>query len=354
MRTRSARAGSGKDGRPVQIVMRGQVHSGVAHDEQAVPAAPDAAHFTHYLENRSLPVSTAEVRAVACDGAQMSLVSHLPNDGIWFDAIDDLIVSIVVRSDYSDVARDIGTGLCHFRERPGCVLLTPPQTPSYWQFQGSPLVLHVSVPRAGFEGLTGKSSEDLHPEFANVAHDPVYDRLISQLTTRMWTELALPNPVADRFAVHSLGTLLALLLRSQSPDASRYRCGSSDIRPLAAWRLRKVSQHIMSRLGETITLEELARLVDLSPSHLLRAFAAATDQTPHQWQTSKRIEEAKRLLRESNASMTDIALNLGFSSSAHFSTRFKQLEGMTPSNWRGAFGPELFESAELPPVPLVS
>ncbi len=319
-------------------MMPGQIDTGTAREGGApIPLAP--AHFTHYLENRSLPVSNAEVRAVACGGALMSLVSHLPTDGIWFDAIDDLIISIVVKSDYSEVWRDVGGGVGNFRERPGCVLVTPPRTSSYWRFQGNPLVLHVSVPPESFGELAGASSVEAAPNLANVAQSPVYDRLISQLTSRMWTELAVPRTGDHRFASHALGTLLALLLRSGSrPPAT---CETPrHVRPLAAWRLRKTLHHIMARLAEPVTLDELAASVGLSPGHLLRSFTAAMNQTPHQWQMSVRIEEAKRLLRESTASMTDIALGLGFSSSAHFSTRFKQLAGMPPSSWRAAFGPD--------------
>ncbi len=316
--------------------MPGQIDTGATRGG-GVAIAPAQAHFTHYLENRSLPVSNAEVRAVACDGALMTLVSHLPTDGIWFDAIDDLIISIVVKSDYSEVWRDVGDGVANFREGPGCVLVTPPQTPSYWRFNGNPLVLHVSVPPENFRELTGVSGAVA--ELANVAQSPVYDRLVSQLTSRMWTELAIPRAGEHRFVSHALGTLLALLLRSgpQPPPA----CGTPrQVHPLAAWRLRKTLHHIMSRLAEPVTLDELAALVELSPGHLLRSFTAAMNQTPYQWQMSVRIEEAKRLLRESRASMTDIALGLGFSSSAHFSTRFKQLTGMPPSSWRAAFGPD--------------
>ena len=48
------------------------------------------------------------------------------------------------------------------------------------------------------------------------------------------------------------------------------------------------------------------------------------------------MERAKALLRESGLSITELALELGFSSPAHFSSRFRQLTGLTPSDWRAA------------------
>src|SRR3546814_6983348 len=75
--------------------------------------------------------------------------------------------------------------------------------------------------------------------------------------------------------------------------------------------------YMSERIDERPLLSELANFVELSPDHFSRCFTATTGLTPHQWQTNLRIEEAKRQLRDTNASMTEIAHSLGFSSSAH-------------------------------------
>src|SRR3546814_18419101 len=104
-----------------------------------VPAL--SGQFTHYLENHSLPVQHAEVRQGAEKDVVVTLVSHLPSDGIWFDAIDDLIISVVMKSDHSQVTRDVGLGPQNFMARPGCIIITPPQTSSTLTFRDTPLVL---------------------------------------------------------------------------------------------------------------------------------------------------------------------------------------------------------------------
>jgi AraC family transcriptional regulator len=68
----------------------------------------------------------------------------------------------------------------------------------------------------------------------------------------------------------------------------------------------------------------------LSPRQFLRAFHASVDDTPLRYVQAVRIEEAKRLLVESLRSMTDIALNCGFSHPQHFTTSFRKHVGMTP------------------------
>ena len=66
----------------------------------------------------------------------------------------------------------------------------------------------------------------------------------------------------------------------------------------------------------------------------LRAFKASTGATPHAYVIECRIEEAKRLLRETDISLADIALTVGFSSQAHLSTRFRFATGTTPKEFR--------------------
>lgn len=92
----------------------------------------------------------------------------------------------------------------------------------------------------------------------------------------------------------------------------------------------------MARPGPRMTVSDLAREVNLSSDHFMQAFKAATGHSPYRMASEMRIGEAKRLLLETNRSMTQIALELGFSSSAHFSNRFSELAGMSPTRWRKA------------------
>ena len=85
------------------------------------------------------------------------------------------------------------------------------------------------------------------------------------------------------------------------------------------------------------SVAELASLVGLSPKHFSRVFKSTMGQSPYQIISAMRIERAKVLMRDSCLSMTDLAHELGFSSSAHFSSRFRQLTGLSPSEWKTMF-----------------
>src|SRR3546814_5802952 len=137
---------------------------------------------------------------------------------------------------------------------------------------------------------------------------------------------------------HALGTIPCLVLQNAA-DArhARLTAPCPPAQPLAPWRLRRAMNYMSERIDERPMLSELANFVELSPDHFSRCFTATTGLTPHQWQTNLRIEEAKRQLRATNASLTEIAHSLGFSSSAHFSTRFRQKVVLSPPEWRPGF-----------------
>lgn len=85
---------------------------------------------------------------------------------------------------------------------------------------------------------------------------------------------------------------------------------------------------------ERITLEQAAQYAHSSPFHFHRLFTRAFGQTPHEFLTHLRIDEAKRLLAQENDSVTDVCFTVGYSSLGTFSSRFRALVGQSPSEYR--------------------
>jgi AraC-like DNA-binding protein len=82
------------------------------------------------------------------------------------------------------------------------------------------------------------------------------------------------------------------------------------------------------------TIEQLAREVRISPFHFIRQFEAVFGVTPHQFRIASRIELAKALLAGGEYSVTDVCMEVGFSSLGSFSTLFAQRVGQSPSEYR--------------------
>ena len=88
-----------------------------------------------------------------------------------------------------------------------------------------------------------------------------------------------------------------------------------------------------------ITIGDLSREVALSPYYLIRAFRHVYKQTPHQYLVGQRIARAKELLRNSDLSITEICVAVGFESLGSFSTLFSKVAGISPSAYRDSCHP---------------
>lgn len=95
-----------------------------------------------------------------------------------------------------------------------------------------------------------------------------------------------------------------------------------------------VANYIQHHLSEPVTAEDIAKELYLSRPYLSRKFIGETGVSLTDFILQEKTEEAKRLLRYSDKSMTAISSYLGFSSQSHFSRVFKKYAGMTPSDYR--------------------
>lgn len=85
--------------------------------------------------------------------------------------------------------------------------------------------------------------------------------------------------------------------------------------------------------GDVPTVGALAAQVGMSPFRLIRTFEAVFGLTPHQLRTAARLEHAKHLLA-ADRPVTDVCMELGFSSLGSFSSLFTRRTGETPSGYR--------------------
>ncbi len=99
-------------------------------------------------------------------------------------------------------------------------------------------------------------------------------------------------------------------------------------------RLSRARDYLGACYRGRVPLETAARQACLSPFHFNRVFARAFGETPHEFVTRMRIEEAKKLLLSENDSVTDICFDLGYESLGSFSTRFRSLTGLSPAAFR--------------------
>ncbi len=109
--------------------------------------------------------------------------------------------------------------------------------------------------------------------------------------------------------------------------AAEYSRGSERFKPLI--------RYVEDKYREKITVEEAARLVNLSPFHFCKLFKKLTGRTFVEYVNRHRMNEAEKLLRDTDLSVTEIADRVGCGNPNYFTKLFKQHKGITPSQARG-------------------
>jgi AraC family transcriptional regulator len=124
------------------------------------------------------------------------------------------------------------------------------------------------------------------------------------------------------------------LLQERVRPRSRTRTPASG--GLLAWQVRKVRNYVDVHIAGRVLVCDLSAIVQLSDGHFSRAFKRSFGIAPHAFVLRRRLELAARLMLESLAPLTDIALRCGFTDQAHLCNQFKQVLGESPAAWRRA------------------
>src|SRR6202142_549736 len=89
--------------------------------------------------------------------------------------------------------------------------------------------------------------------------------------------------------------------------------------------------------AQPLDVPALARVAHISSAHFSRQFRATFGETPHRYLQRRRIERAMELLRETDRSVTDICLDVGFNSLGTFTRTFHEIVSESPSAYRARF-----------------
>src|SRR4051812_6704952 len=89
--------------------------------------------------------------------------------------------------------------------------------------------------------------------------------------------------------------------------------------------------------ADGLDIEALAASAHLSRAHFIRSFKETFVETPHRYLQRRRLERAMALLRETDRPVTEVCLDVGFSSLGSFSRTFNAVIGMSPTAYREAW-----------------
>jgi len=157
------------------------------------------------------------------------------------------------------------------------------------------------------------------------------DPATQQLLKLLFTDLADGYPAGRLYTDHLIHALVYRFLvigREGDPQST-----VKQVSPLPKHILRRVIER-MRNLDSELSLKVLAKESGYSRVHFVRMFRAATGYTPHNYLLKLRVDRVRELLAIPTLSLTDIALECGFSSHSHLSRVFRQVMGATPSEYR--------------------
>ena len=104
-------------------------------------------------------------------------------------------------------------------------------------------------------------------------------------------------------------------------------------------RLLRARDAMDRAYAEPLDVRAMAAVAHISPAHFSRCFVSVFGETPHRYLQRRRVERSMFLLRETDRSITDVCLDVGFTSLGTFSRLFREIVGETPSAYRVGHGP---------------
>ena len=190
----------------------------------------------------------------------------------------------------------------------------------YW------LIVSADPPPEHFLGQSGSVGHDLPRRILDLRqrHFPAPGMVHQQL--EQWLSLARRPGDPVNLALMRRVALAFILTVIRASDRKHYR-------EAPPW-LTRVLAEIERSLRTPRQVSELASVSGLSISRFKCRFREATGVAPAEYMLRRRVEAAERELRHTKKSVTDIAMDYGFSSSQNFATAFRRMTGTTPSSLR--------------------
>ena len=131
---------------------------------------------------------------------------------------------------------------------------------------------------------------------------------------------------------NALSRAWAILARQEKPDSGIYAEKASDTK--YEQRVKKILKYIEVHYGDYITIEDMARQVNISRTECFRCFQKITGQTPLEYLTFYRLSQAAYKLHTTDSSITEICISSGFSQPSYFGKKFREYYGVSPLKYR--------------------
>lgn len=181
------------------------------------------------------------------------------------------------------------------------------------------------------EALIGDSSayQDLFSGSRRIPINPAFEESVSSLLERMLAETRLQDAYTDCLLSAYLHQLFCLILRCRTEDAGQLQLADTkDTEVLLA------AKYIYRNFAAPLRLAEVAGVAGLSPTYFSKKFKQVTGIGFKEYVNFVRMKNAALELLSTDHSITEIALNNGFTDGNYFKDSFKKIHGCSPREYR--------------------
>jgi AraC family transcriptional regulator len=257
-------------------------------------------------------------------------------DGFLVPATAEPLITCNLNGSAEFQERDIGGAWVPRRVRRGAIFVTGSKTPYELRWR-SPLgaqldVIHIHL---GVDQCLA-AFEMVYQDKAGAVEVIDFfgqDQTLAHLSFAC-VEMLSAGIAGNAKRVAAFAHLLAIHIAEKYTNVALQRSDYRGGLPIA--RLRKIEDYVHTHLAESISIETLAELAELSPFHFSRVFKQTTGMTPLQFVIRERMLHAQQLIRETSRSLIEIALEVGYTSPSHFAQVFRRAVGVAPTQFRNA------------------
>jgi AraC family transcriptional regulator len=308
----------------------------IQHDAlEALLAAPTA-RFSDSRVTERRPANVEMARVLKTAPLQMAsdpsngAIAHWKH-GALHDVVEPMTDHVIMTypTGVQRLERRNGKSVAIGTARSGVVTIIPAGSSARWDIPGAVDVIQLYLPHKTLERVAREADAPVPDDLVErTGHaDPITSALLMSAS-----EVLEGNAVLDALFRQRLTDLLATRLLAEHtgvPTALEPITGG-----LSPRALRRAIERLRSDIDADVSLAALASDAGLSRFHFCRAFKESTGLSPHAWLRQQRLEQATNMLRDTDASIAAVAVQLGYASQTAFTAAFKKLTGETPSDWR--------------------
>lgn len=297
----------------------------------SVPETTSAEAFERYVHGKSLFVGQGEAwREVKAWAGALPPVT----DALQLPAVAEPFLAWTISGEVDFQEREAGRPWITHRIRKGSFFLTSGGAPyeCRWKavtaepFESMAVFLELPLLQRALEEVFGADASQAHLRDVSAFTDDVLSSLMERLREELMRVHASPlyvQGIAQAIAIHLARNYCETLEEAHSRSPS-----------LPGYKLKQITDWMAEHVAEEFSLKRLAAQAGLSKFHFQRLFKSAVGVSPSRYQINLRMNEARRLLRETKMSVIDVALEVGYTNPSHFAHLFRRETGLSPSDYR--------------------